>query len=145
MAQWHGLRTTKHFRRCGFDSKAPVIAVLSCFEWIYKVADLSLFCCTNYESALHKLKKITLDFKVKLDGKRLVFQDCVNYLGVLIGSQLNWSNHQEKVAKSLRQTNGIRVRIRYYLPNIILKKVFFCSIPFNIDLCHSGLGTIIGL
>ena len=73
----------------------------------------------------HKLKKITFDFKVKLDGKRLVFKDCVNYLGVLIDSQLNWSHHQEKVAKSLRQTNGVLSRIRYYLPNVILKKVYF--------------------
>ena len=73
----------------------------------------------------HKLKKITFDFKIKLDGKRLVFKDCVNYLGVLIDSQLNWSHHQEKVAKSLRQTNGVLSRIRYYLPNVILKKVYF--------------------
>ena len=73
----------------------------------------------------HKLKKITFNFKIKLDGKRLVFQDCVNYLGVLIDSQLNWWHHQEKVAKSLRQTNGVLSRIRYYLPNVILKKVYF--------------------
>ena len=52
-------------------------------------------------------EKITFDFKVKLDGKRLVFQDCVNYLGSLIDSQLNWSHHQEKVTKSPRQTNGV--------------------------------------
>ena len=41
--------------------------------------------------------KITFGLKVKLDGKRLVFQDCVNYLGFLmIDNQLNWSYHQKR-------------------------------------------------
>ena len=32
------------------------------------------------------------DFKIKLDGKRLIFRDYVNYLGILIDKSLNWSS-----------------------------------------------------
>lgn len=74
----------------------------------------------------HKLKKVNFDFKIKLDGKRLIFQEYVNYLGVLIDKQLSWSYHQERVATSLRQTNGVLSRIRYYLPSRDLRKnVYF--------------------
>ena len=44
----------------------------------------------------HNLKCIDFDFKIKLDGKRLIFREYVNYLGVLIDKNLNWSYHQEK-------------------------------------------------
>ena len=65
----------------------------------------------------HKSKVIKFQFKIKLDGNRLIFKDYINYLGVLIDQYLNWSHHQEKVAKNLRQTNGVLSRIRYYLPS----------------------------
>ena len=39
----------------------------------------------------HNLKCIDFDFKIKLDGKRLIFREYVNYLGVLIDKNLNWS------------------------------------------------------
>ena len=73
----------------------------------------------------HQLKTVKFQFKIKLDGKRLIFKDYVNYLGVLIDKHLNWSHHQEKVAKILRQANGVLNRIRYYLPKDIRKNIYF--------------------
>ena len=64
----------------------------------------------------HHLKTIDFDFKIKLHGKRSIFREYVNYLGVLIDKNLNWSYHQEKLATNLRQTNGVLSKIRYYLP-----------------------------
>ena len=60
----------------------------------------------------HNLKCIDFDFKIKLDGKRLIFREYVNYLGVLIDKNLNWSYHQEKLATNLRQANGVLSKIR---------------------------------
>ena len=73
----------------------------------------------------HKLKSIKFQFKIKRDGKRLMFQDCVNYLGVLIDKNLSWSNHQEKNANNLRQINGVLSRIRNYLPRDLRKNIDF--------------------
>ena len=73
----------------------------------------------------HKLKTIKFRFKIKLDGKRLIFKDYVNYLGVLIDKHLNWSHHQEKVATKLRQANGVLSRIRHYLPMDLRKNIYF--------------------
>ena len=94
----------------------------------------------------HNLKKITFDFKVELDGKRLVFQDCVNYLrGSSDRQSVKLVASPGKGSQEPKTKNGVLSRIRYYLPNVILKKVYFALISFNIDLCHSGLGPIIGL
>ena len=68
------------------------------------------------------------DFKIKLDGKCLIFQDYVNYLGVLIDKQLNWSYHQEKLSRSLRQTNRMLSIIRYYLSQELCKIIYFALI-----------------
>ena len=73
----------------------------------------------------HKSKVIKFQFKIKLDGKRLIFKDYINYLGVLIDQPLNWSHHREKVAKNLRQTNGVLSRIKYYLPKDLRKTIYF--------------------
>ena len=73
----------------------------------------------------HKLKTIKFQFKVKLDRKRLIFKDYVNYLGVYIDKHLNWSHHQEKVAKNLRQANGVLGRVRYYVPKDVRKNIYF--------------------
>ena len=62
----------------------------------------------------HHLKSIDFDFKIKLDGKRLIIREYVNYLVVLIHKNLNWSYHQEKLATS--QTNGVLRKNRFYLP-----------------------------
>ena len=73
----------------------------------------------------HQLKSIKFQFKIKLDGQRLIFQNCAKYLGVQIDKNLNWSYHQEKVANNLRQINGMLSRIRYYLPKDMLKNIYF--------------------
>ena len=73
----------------------------------------------------HHLKNIDFDFKIKLDGKRSIFREYVNYLGVLIDKNLNWSYHQEKLATNLRQTNGVLSKIRYYLPKDLPRNIYF--------------------
>ena len=73
----------------------------------------------------HHLKTIDFNFKIKLDGKRLIFREYVNYLGVLIDKNLNWSYYQEKLASNLRQTNGVLSKIRYYLPKDLRRNIYF--------------------
>ena len=73
----------------------------------------------------HHLKTIDFDFKIKLHGKRSFFREYVNYLGVLIDKNLNWSYHQEKLATNLRQTNGVLSKIRYYLPKDLRRNIYF--------------------
>ena len=57
--------------------------------------------------------------------KNLIFREYVNYLGVLIDKNLNWSYHQEKLATNLRQTNGVLSKIRYYLPKDLRRNIYF--------------------
>ena len=84
----------------------------------------------------HHLKTIDFDFKIKLHGKRSIFREYVNYLGVLIDKNLNWSYHQEKLATNLRQTNGVLSKIRYYLLKDLRRNIYFA-------LFHSKLTCVI--
>ena len=94
-------------------------------KWL-KANELSLNVAKT-ETILFKDSRKTIEFKfkIKLDGKRLIFQNFVNYLGVLIDKNLNWSYHQEKVANDLRKINGLLSRIRYYLPRNLLRNIYF--------------------
>lgn len=73
----------------------------------------------------HQKKKINFNFKIKLNGKRLMFQDNAKYLGVIIDCNLQWKIHQDKVANDLRMVNGALSRLRYYLPRNLLKTIYY--------------------
>ena len=53
----------------------------------------------------HPNKKIDFDFRLKIDGKRLISNKYVKYLGVLIDEHLNWTFHLNVLCTKLSRAN----------------------------------------
>ena len=73
----------------------------------------------------HPNKKINYDFKIKIDGKKIIPSKYVKYLGVLIDAHLNWSFHLNLLASKLSRANGMLARIRHYVSEDTLRSIYF--------------------
>ena len=72
----------------------------------------------------HPTKKINYDLKLKLHGKRLIFNESTKYLGVCIDKHLIWKNQISVLAKKLRRTNGIISKLRHFLPQLTMIQIY---------------------
>ena len=73
--------------------------------------------------------------RLKLNGKYLSFSDSVKYLGITLEPFLNWERHIHNVCLKLKSATGIISKLRYYLPQQILKSVYHAL--FNSHLNYS--------
>ena len=73
----------------------------------------------------HPNKKINYDLKIKLDGKNLYPSKVVKYLGVFIDPHLNWNYNSEFLAAKLSRANGMLAKIRHFVPENILRTIYF--------------------
>ena len=73
----------------------------------------------------HPNKKINYEFKLKIDGKKLIPSKFVKYLGVLIDSHLNWSFHLNLLSTKLSRANGMLARIRHFVSKHTLHSIYF--------------------
>ena len=78
------------------------------------------------ECILFKNRKQIVDYnlKIKLRGKRLFLTDHTKYLGVLVDKHLSWNMHLEKVAKTLRSTNGMIAKLRHHVPRKTIVMIY---------------------
>ena len=73
----------------------------------------------------HPNKKINYDFKIKIDGKKIIPSKYVKYLGVLIDSNLNWSFHINMLSTKLSRAIGMIAKIRHYVSEGTLRSIYF--------------------
>ncbi len=73
----------------------------------------------------HPNKKINYNFKIKINGKKLIPSSYVKYLGVLIDSHLNWSFHINLLATKLSRAIGMLAKIRHYVTLRTLHSIYF--------------------
>ena len=73
----------------------------------------------------HPNKAINYDFKIKIDGKKLIPSNYVKYLGILIDSNLNWSFHTEVLTAKLSRAIGMLAKIRHYVSKNTLRMIYF--------------------
>ena len=70
-------------------------------------------------------KKMTIDLKIKIDGKRLVPSRSVKYLGVYIDQHLSWHTHLNELSTKLSRAVGMLSKIRHYVGRITLHMVYY--------------------
>ena len=73
----------------------------------------------------HPNKRVNFEFKIKIDGKKLIPSKYVKYLGVLIDSHLNWSYHINSLSSKLSRAIGMLAKIRHYVSEGTLRSIYF--------------------
>ena len=68
-----------------------------------------------------------------INGERLKEVDFAKYLGVLIDNKLKWTNHIDAINLKLSKGNGLLAKIRHYVPNSVLRSLFFSFINPHTD------------
>ena len=70
-------------------------------------------------------KKINIDLKFKINGKKLLPSNSVKYLGVHIDCHLNWKSHLTILSKKLSRAVGMLSKVRYFVDNQTLRMVYY--------------------
>ena len=70
-------------------------------------------------------KKIIHELNIKINGKRLVPQNFVKYLGIYIDCHLNWNAHLTEMSSKLSRANGMLCKIRHFVSSEILKIIYY--------------------
>ena len=83
----------------------------------------------------HPNKANTSLLRLKIDGKKLIPTHYVKYLGVYLDEFLSFKHHTNKLAKILRRSNGMLSKIRHYLPQEILRSVYFSIFESHLTYC----------
>ena len=68
---------------------------------------------------LGKFENVSLVY----DGENIEKVDNFKYLGLIFDSNMTWSHHIDFIASSVSKRCGVIRRVKYYLPNFILKKL----------------------
>ena len=80
----------------------------------------------------HPNKKNDFEFRLKIDGKRLISSKYVKYLSVLIDEHLNWIFHLNVLCTKLSRANGMLARIRHLVSQNTIRSIcygIFHSLP----------------
>ena len=84
-------------------------------DWL-RVNKLSLNEFKTKVSIFRPRRKLNITVpNIKLSNFKLTPEKTVTYLGVEIDENLSWNKQTEILAKKLSRTNGILLKLRYYL------------------------------
>ena len=90
---------------------------------------------------LNKFSNISLIY----DGENIEKVDHFKYLGIIFDSNMTWSHHIDFVASNVSKRCGVIRRVKYYLPNYILKKTCWNSGDASLQLLQSCLVKLFSL
>ena len=82
-----------------------------------------------------KQKKLEVDLKIKLCGKRLYPTEVVKYLGVKIDTNLTWHHHVNDLSIKLNRANALPFKIRKYVSLKILRSICFAIFDSYLSYC----------
>ena len=68
-----------------------------------------------------RMKKVDLDLKLKLIGKRIYPTKSVKYLGIKIDESLTWSEHINDIAIKLKQANAMLYKVKEFVNTMVVK------------------------
>ena len=79
------------------------------------------------------------DISLLYDGESIEKVDHFKYLGIVFDSHMTWSHHIDLIASNVSKRCGVIRRVKYYLPNHILKKLAESLVIPHFDYCsHTG-------
>ena len=65
------------------------------------------------------------DFKIKMNGHKIIPSQYIKYLGVLVDTHLNGYFHCDTLVKKLKRANGMLCKARHYVPQEELKSIYY--------------------
>ena len=83
-----------------------------------------------------KQKKLEVDLKIKLRGKRLYLTKSVKYLGAKIDTNLTWQHHANDLCIKLNRANALFFKIRKYVSLKILISIYFAIFDSHLYYCR---------
>lgn len=94
------------------------------YKWIL-ANKISLNCSKTEFIIFHKPgQNIDFEYKIKMNGHKLIPSEYIKYLGVFLDCTLNGRYHCEKLAMKLRRANGMLSKIRHFVPKEELKSIY---------------------
>ena len=95
---------------------------------------------TKYMIFTNKAKQ---NIDVNIGGFQIEESECERFLGVLINSNLNWTNHINLLASKISRNAGILYKLKDFLPESALKTLFHSFIQSHLNYCSTvwGLGS----
>ena len=97
----------------------------SLYQWLL-ANKISLNCSKTELIFFHKPRSpINFDFKIKLNGYKLLPSDSIKYLGIYLDSFLSGSHHCDQLIKKLKRANGMLSKVRHYVPQSELKSIYY--------------------
>ena len=85
--------------------------------------------------------KANIEFpKLKIDGKVLHPSQTVKYLGVYIDEFLSFNQHANYLVSKLRRNNGILSKIRHFVPENVLRSIYFSILESHLSYCCTVWG-----
>ena len=86
---------------------------------------------SNFVLFHSRQKKVSTDFELTLNNKRLKQESSIKYLGIYIDSFLSWKTHVVYISKKIKRNIGILCKLRYYVQTDILVNLYYALIyPF---------------
>ena len=80
-------------------------------------------------------KKLEVDLKIKLCGKRQYPTKSVKYPGVKIDANLTWKHHVNDLSIKLNRANALFFKMRKYASPKILKSIYFAIFDSYLSYC----------
>ena len=80
-----------------------------------------------------KTKTVLYHMKLKLDDHILKFSSKVKYLGILLDEFLIWNFQFDTLASKLSRTNGILAKLRHFVPETLLKTLYYALFHSHIS------------
>ena len=95
------------------------------YKWLL-ANKISLNCSKTELIFFHKPGYHTQNFnyKIKINGHRIIPTDHIKYLGVYLDSTLTGNYHCKILTNKLKRANGMLSKIRHYVPHHELKSIY---------------------
>jgi hypothetical protein len=84
----------------------------------------------------NRLGDINYDSKVYFDGGEVLLKNCGNFLGVCIDDGLKFHNHIFNVCSKLSKQIGILYRLRPYVPQDVMQKLYYSLVYPYLIYCN---------
>ena len=84
-----------------------------------------------------KMKKLDLDLKLILNGKRLYSTKSVKYLGTKIDENLTWIDHINDIAIKLNRANAMLFKVREFVNMKIIKSIYYATFDYHLNYANT--------
>ncbi|XP_057308206.1 uncharacterized protein LOC130646085 [Hydractinia symbiolongicarpus] len=95
---------------------------------------------TEYIIFKHAHKPLNYDFRLLINGKRLMPSDSIKYLGVLLDSDLSWKTQINNTVAKLKRANGALAKLCHFVFQNVLILVYYAIFHSHLQYCNQIWG-----